>query len=234
MRCGCYTTQPDRYEAARNAGQGAQGVRLAMRRWILMMFVAGIAAVLLASAVSAYPRPSRVSSRPEVNFQPGPLRMYTDDDGSHYWYLVYDVVNMSGEDRTWAPSVVLFTDRGEVLRDGAGVSRRVNQAILEHVGDPLLEPKVAIIGVLRQGGGHARRGMIVWPADRTDVNELRVFVQGMSPETAIVPNPVTGDPVTLRKNLYLHYLVSGDPISRGDTAIGLHPDYTAEEHWVFR
>jgi hypothetical protein len=129
---------------------------------------------------------------------------------------------------------VLFTDRGEVLRDGAGVSRRVNRAILEHVGDPLLEPKVAIIGVLRQGGGHARRGMIVWPADRTDVNELRVFVQGISPETAIVLNPVTGDPVTLRKNLYLHYLVSGDPISRGDTAIGLHPDYTAEEHWVFR
>ena len=205
-----------------------------MRRSMLMMFVAGLVAVLFANAVSAYPRPSSVSSRPEVNFQPGPMRMYTAVDGSQYWYMLYDVVNMSGQDRTWAPSVVLFTDRGEVLRDGAGVSRRVNHAILEHVGDPLLEPKVAIIGVLRQGVGHARRGMIVWPAERTDVNELRVFVEGISPETATVPNPVTGAPVVLRKNLYLHYLVGGDSTKRGDTAIGLHPDYTAEEHWVFR
>jgi hypothetical protein len=184
--------------------------------------------------VSAYPRPARGTARPEVTFQPGPLRMFVDADGTRYWYLVYDVVNTSGEDRTWAPSSVLYTDKGEIRRDGEGVSHQARKAIMDHVGDPLIEPKVAIIGVLRQGTGHARRGMLVWPAGTKHVNELRIFVEGISPETAIVPHPGTGDPVTLRKNLYLHYLVGGEAAARGDQAIDLHPSYTAEEHWIFR
>ncbi len=203
------------------------------RSSILAILVTVTVAVCLQQAV-AYPRPARGSSRPEVTFQPGPLRMFTSEDGNRYWYLVYDVVNTSGEDRTWAPAAVLYTDKGEIRRDGEGVSHQTRKAIMTHVGDPLVEPKVAIIGVLRQGTGHARRGMLVWPAGTRHVNEFRIFVEGISPETAIVPHPVSGDPVTLRKNLYLHYLVGGEAAARGDEAISLHPGYTAEEHWVFR
>jgi hypothetical protein len=130
--------------------------------------------------------------------------------------------------------MVLFTDRGEVLTDGQSVPRRMVQAVMDHVGDPLLEPKAAVIGRLRQGLGHARRGIAVWPAPRTDVNELRVFVEGISAESTVVEHPVTGEPVTLRKNLALHYLVPGNPAALGDRPIGLHPDYAAEPHWIFR
>ncbi len=205
-----------------------------MRRSTLFAVLMMLMGAVLAEQAHAYPRPARGTSRPEVTFKPGPLRMFTAADGSRYWYLVYDVVNTSGEDRTWAPASVLYTDKGEIRRDGEGVSHQMRRTIMDHVGDPLLEPKVAIIGVLRQGTGHARRGMLVWPAGTQHVNELRVFVEGISPETAIVPHPVSGDPVTLRKNLYLHYLVGGEASARGDEAVDLHPAYTAEEHWVFR
>jgi len=205
-----------------------------MRIPILLGLLASLASVALVEFAAAYPRPARVSSRPEVDFTPGAVRMYTAENGKHYWYLIYDVVNTTGQDRTWAPSMTLFTDRGEVVRDGEGVSRRAQRAVVEHIGDPLLESKVAIIGTLRQGLGHARRGMAVWPARRTDVNELRIFVEGISPETAVVAHPVTGESITLRKNLYLHYLIPGEATARGDAPIMVHPEYAGEEHWVLR
>ena len=205
-----------------------------MRIPILLGLLGGLASASLVDLAAAYPRPARVSSRPQVDFTPGAVRMFNTPDGQHYWYLIYDVVNTTGQDRTWAPSLTLFTDRGEVLRDSEGVSRRVHHAVMEHIGDPLLESKVAIIGTLRQGLGHARRGMAVWPAARTDVNELRIFVEGISPETAVVEHPVTGEPVTLRKNLYLHYLIPGEAAARGDAPIMVHPGYAGEEHWVLR
>ena len=205
-----------------------------MRSSLLAVLIASLAAALWVDAAAGYPRPARVSSRPEVDFTPGAVRMFTTPSGEHYWYMVYDVVNATGQDRTWAPSMTLFTDRGEVTTDGDGVPRTVHRAIMEHIGDPLLESKVAIIGTLRQGIGHARRGMAIWPATRSDVNELRIFVEGISPETAVVEHPITGEPMTLRKNLYLHYLIPGEAAVRGDDPVPVHPDYAGEEHWVLR
>jgi hypothetical protein len=205
-----------------------------MRMPILLGLIASLSVATVVDMAAGYPRPARVSSRPEVDFTPTAARMFTAANGDLYWYLVYDVVNMTGQDRTWAPSMTLYTDRGEVRRDGDGVPQGVHRAIMEHVGDPLLEPKVAIIGTLRQGVGNARRGMAVWPAGSQGVNELRIFIEGISSETATVKNPVTGDPVTLRKNLYLHYLIPGDASTRGDRPIAIHPGYAGEEHWVLR
>ena len=189
---------------------------------------------ILTTSLQAYPRPAPVSSRPEFDFEPIAMRLYSTVGGGQYWYLIYDVVNRTGQDRTWAPMMVLYTDRGEVLRDGESVPRSVVASIISHIGDPLIEPRSTLIGRLRQGEGHARRGIAIWPAHRKDVNELRLFVSGMSPETAVVSNPITGEPVTLRKNLYLHYLVPGDPMTIGDQPVELHPRYGAEVHWVFR
>ncbi len=205
-----------------------------MARKTLLLLIAMAAVLATPTVLWGFPRPAPVSSRPELTFRPEALRMYTHPDGRHYWYFIYDVVNNTGQDRVWAPSMVLFTDRGEVMTDGRDVSREVRDAVINYVGDPLLESKVSIIGTLRQGAGHARRGLAVWPAKQTNVNELRLFVQGISPESTTVPHPITGDPVTLRKTLYRHYLVGGDAAARGDQAVPLHPDYVGEDHWIYR
>jgi hypothetical protein len=205
-----------------------------MVRMILCVVIALTSLLAMPEVVMGFPRPAPVSTRPEISFRPDALRMYRHSDGQHYWYFIYDVVNSTGTDRVWAPSMVLYTDRGEVLTDGRYVPRSVQEGIRGYVGDPLLESKVSIIGTLRQGAGHARRGVAVWPAKRTDVNELRLFVGGISPESTSVLHPATGEPVTLRKTLYRHYLIPGDAAARGDTVIDLHPDYVGEDHWVFR
>ena len=101
-----------------------------MRTPLLLGLLAILASASAVETAVAYPRPAHVSSRPEVDFSPGAVRMFNTPDGGQYWYLVYDVVNMTGQDRTWAPSMTLFTDRGEVLRDGEGVSGRIHRAIM--------------------------------------------------------------------------------------------------------
>lgn len=204
-----------------------------MKRLVSTILV-GLAVLILSQQVSAYPRPAPVSTRPEFTFRPDALRLYTAVDGRRYWYFIYDVANTTGQDRTWAPTMVLYSDRGEVLTDGRDVPPGIVEDVVAYVGDPLLESKTSVIGPLRQGEGNARRGLSIWPARRMDINELRLFVEGISPETATVEHPLSGAPVTLRKTLYRHYLVPGNPAARGDQSVDLHPDYLSEDHWVFR
>lgn len=190
--------------------------------------------LFLAVEAMGYPKPSPVPIRPELTFRPGPLRIVQAMDGDWYWYFTYEVVNRTGADTMWAPSMVLYTDRGEIAESGADVPRRVLREIKDYIGDPLLEGRTEIIGTVRQGEGHARRGLSVWPADRLDVNALRLFVRGLSPEKATVDHPLTGDPITLRKTLQLVYLVPGEATRRGDEAIPEHPEAAQEPRWIFR
>ena len=72
-------------------------------------------ALVLTGSAFAYPKPAPVPLRPELTFRPGPLRMTQAVDGYWYWYFTYEVVNRTGRDTMWAPSLVLYTDRGEIM-----------------------------------------------------------------------------------------------------------------------
>ncbi len=201
---------------------------------VCFQFVTIALALVLTATALGYPKPAPVPIRPELTMRPGPLRMLQAADGQWYWYFTYDVVNRTGRDTMWAPSLVLFTDRGEILSADQDVPRMVINEIREYVGDPLLETRTEIVGTVRQGEGHARSGLAVWPAKRTDVNALRLFIRGLSPEKAVIDHPVTGDDVTLRKTLQLMYLVPGDATARGDAPIPEHPEANSEDRWIFR
>jgi hypothetical protein len=69
----------------------------------------------------------------------------------------------------------------------------------------------------------------IWPARNHQVNQVSLFVSGMSGETATVENPVSGERVLLRKTLQRDYLVSGDVLPRGSLPVPL-----VAETWVMR
>ena len=57
-----------------------------------------------------------------LDIKPGPLRLHVDPiDGKHYHYFTYQVVNSTKADRMFAPTIELFTDKGEILKSGDGV-----------------------------------------------------------------------------------------------------------------
>ncbi|MEE2906319.1 MAG: hypothetical protein VX527_00655 [Planctomycetota bacterium] len=193
------------------------------------------ACLLLASSVLAVPRPNAAPSQPELTFTSGPLRIFrSNEDGQWYWYMTYGVENNTGRDQIWVPSMVLYTDQGEILEGGRRVSSAVTDEIMTYMGDPFLEPQYAIIGELKQGRGNARTGLTVWPANKTDVNELALFVAGLSSETLVVEHPLTKEDVVLRKTLKRDYLIPGRATGRGDRPVELHPDSPQHEVWIFR
>ncbi|HBZ96817.1 MAG TPA: hypothetical protein DEO57_03140, partial [Phycisphaerales bacterium] len=74
----------------------------------------------------------------------------------------------------------------------------------------------------------------VWQAGHTDVNELSLFVAGISSETTLVEHPLTGKKKTLQKTLMREYLVPGDVKALGDDPIGLHTDLDRSPRWIYR
>ena len=192
--------------------------------------ILGVAALALALAdqAIAHPTPAGVPYRWELQFDSGDLRLYIDplqDKG--YWYFTYRVTNRTGRVQVWAPSFTLFTDRGEILP--AGVSHRVTTDLLDMIGDPLLEDQFGILGNILHGREHAKDGLVVWPADLLNVNQISMFVAGISGETARERNPVTREQVILYKTLHREYLIRGDARMRGS-----EPVEEVAESWVMR
>ncbi|MAT81609.1 MAG: hypothetical protein CMJ29_08180 [Phycisphaerae bacterium] len=200
-----------------------------------LSLIIATACLVLATSVVAVPSPKAVPARPELSFTPGDLRIFrSNEDGRWYWYFTYGVENNTGIDQIWIPDMVLYTDQGEILKAGQGVSSLVTDEIVEYIGDPLLEPQYAIIGDLKQGRGNAKNGLSVWPARQMEVNELALFVAGMSSETLEVEHPLTKAPVVLKKTLKREYLIPGAANTRGDRPVELHPDSPQREVWIFR
>ena len=160
----------------------------------------------------------------EIDFAPGPLRLYVDPtNGRYYWYFTYTVTNLGERDLVFAPRIELFLDSGEIMRSGRGVPSRVVDQLRKLLGDSLLEDQNRIIGDLRVGRENARTGIAVWPAEDQDVTELTLFFGGLSSEQQLVEHPVTGKKVRLYKTLRREYVVPGDPAERGSTALALEP-----------
>jgi hypothetical protein len=85
------------------------------------------------------------------------------------------------------------------------------------------------IGEIFQGPEHAREGVVVWPARDLEVNELSLFIAGISGETVRITNPLTSAALILRKTLQRDYLIRGKAITRGSEPIEF-----LEERWILR
>jgi len=192
--------------------------------------LAALGALLMACAVWAFPEPALVPYRWELDFQPGPLRLYVDPvDGTAWWYLTYEVINRTGDDQLWAPSFVLFTDAGEILVSGRDVPSGIEEDLCALLGNELMETQNEIIGEIFQGPEHAKEGVVVWPAQQTDVNELSLFIAGISGETARINNPLSGEEIILRKTLQRDYLIRGKALARGSRPLEL-----MQQRWILR
>ena len=203
---------------------------MSIQRPALRIAAAVVAVMVVLGSAMAYPKPDPVPPRWELEFRPGALRLYVDRVSDEaYWYMTYEVTNRTGRERVWAPTLVLFSDSGEIIGSGRGVSTRVSNDLRELLGNELLENQNEIIGEIFHGREHAKEGLVIWPAGSLDVNEISMFVAGISGETATVKNPITDEVVVLRKTLQRDYLVAGDALPRGSRPVDL-----VRQRWVMR
>jgi len=184
------------------------------------------------------PEPDPVSTRWQLDVEPGPLRvMYvrTPDAEGAYLYFTYSVTNNTGKDLEFVPSFELADSDGDVMLSGAGIPASVTKAILESLEDPFLQDQIDILGPIQQGRENAKHGLVIWSLPDFDTDELRLFGAGFSGETDSLElkDPRTGKTKRLvfRKSLMLRYAVPGtiDVVSQGDKPFDL-----IEQRWIMR
>ncbi len=184
----------------------------------------------LALAATAHPKPAAVPFRWQLEFTPGELRVWVNPiDHRPYWYFTYTVTNRTGQEQVWAPAFTMLTDAGEILPSGENVPAEVTRTLRNLLGNDLLETQNEIIGELRQGKENARDGLVIWPMPTPEVNEVSIFVRGLSGETTKVVNPKTKKEVVLHKTLQREYLIPGNALDRGSD-----PAEFVAEQWIFR
>lgn len=181
--------------------------------WTLLLSLACIASLRVPGA-AAFPEPAVVSPSWNLDFQaqaPRPTA-YTDIDGntSWYWYLPYKVTNRTGADQLFIPEVIIYTDTGQILRAGQNVPSGLYPIIERHLNNPLLESPIEVVGKILQGDDYARESVAIWPAFEGDVDQFIVFFGGLSGETQTVHNPLTGEPVLVRRTRMLTYRTPGN------------------------
>ncbi len=212
-------------------GQSLKSLWSCVGRRIAPVVLLGGALLGSASALAA-PEPDPVPRRWELDAKMGPLRVVTMSvNGSPraFYYMTYRVTNNSGEDLLFAPAFHLATDQGELLRSGRGVPLAVTDALIESQQNPLLEDQISIIDQLPQGPENAVQGLVAWPANDFDIDELTVYVAGLSGETKTVARPDNGEPVILRKTMMIRYPVPGTLEGRGSRP--LKPN---QQRWILR
>ncbi|MBL8878838.1 MAG: hypothetical protein JNG88_06925 [Phycisphaerales bacterium] len=149
--------------------------------------------------VGAGPQPSPVPVSWELEFEYlDPRRIEVLVPGAtmpeKFWYMVYTVRNNTGRTQRFFPTFELVTEGIRVIETDLGIHPLVFDAIRQRHNAThkyLVSPTKAI-GDLRVGDDNAIESVAIWRADDSDVNSFRVFVAGLSGETAIVLNPTRG------------------------------------------
>ncbi|MCL5281237.1 MAG: hypothetical protein M1376_15155 [Planctomycetes bacterium] len=212
-----------------------------MRRYLLYGTV--LASVVTGLCLAA-PRPA-VVQRPgqwtmEVRYeQPQQMVMPWGPGGqTRFWYIIVTVTNRTGQDADFYPKCDLLTDTFQIVPAGRGVPLAVFQAIKErhHGRYPFLESLQTVGNRVLEGEDNAKDIAIIWQDFDTQALGFRVFISGLSNETAVIPHPMAVDaasgrpvPVYLRKTLELTYTLRGDPALRSSVEV-----VPKDQGWVMR
>ena len=210
-----------------------------MNRYLLY----GVVLAVAANVCLAAPEPAIVQ-RPgqwtvDVKFeQPEQIVLPLAGKGlTRFWYMILTVTNRTGDDVDFYPRCELMTDTFEIVPAGLGVPQVVFEKIKQRYQEryPFLEPLRGVENRILQGEDNAKDIAVIWHDFDRQATSFKVFITGLSNETAAINHPVAkgndGNPlkVFLRKTLELDYSFRGDPAMRNSAQIVYE-----DKSWVMR
>jgi len=139
-----------------------------------------------------------------------------------FWYTIVTLTNNGGRDVDFFPNCELMTDTFHILPAGKSTPTGVFEGIKRRHQRkyPFLEALDKAGNKMLEGEDNAKDIAVIWPDFDEKVKNIKVFILGLSNETAAIDHPVEKDgedkavKVYLRKTLELSYSVSGDPTLR--------------------
>lgn len=199
-----------------------------MKKYI---FSAYLIFILTASGFTA-PEPSVIQGEDEwtVDIQFDHPRRITVSTGGQerlYWYVILTVTNNTGKDVDFYPRCELMTSTFDVIPAGKNVSSAVFKAIKKrHKSEyPFLEWIRKTSSKILQGEDNTKDLAIIFPDFTSEADGFKIFISGLSNETAVVEHPTAknenGQPETvfLRKTLELDYKLKGDTSLRKEVKL---------------
>jgi len=174
----------------------------------------------------------------DVTFeQPRQISIETKVGSRRFWYTILTLTNKTGRDVDFYPRCELMTDTFEIIPSGRGVSPAVFEMIKKRHrrAYPFLEPLEKVGDRILQGADNARDVAVIWPEFDPSANNVKLFISGLSNETAVVQHPGKKDShgsavnVYLRKTLVLSYSLPSDGIFRPGAKLKFE-----SKSWVMR
>jgi hypothetical protein len=195
---------------------------------------------------SAAPEPSAGSKSWQLDFrfrdpERITVRLPGDDADTTFWYVLFTVVNNTGEDVSFFPSADLVTDTLQVVRAGDDISPSVYEAIAaRHAKEfPFFASPAKITGPLLQGEDNHRTSALVFRTFDPSASKFTLYVGGLSGEITRVINPGFDEKepesesnaryFVLRRTLAVSYDLPGDVSTRGVAA-----PVRRHREWVMR
>ena len=195
--------------------------------------VAMLALLVFATVTHGAPKPEIVPASYQLDFEynkPKPIAIRTTGGNIQwYWYMVYTVTNHTGNDRLYIPDITIAYDDGQIVTAGADIPASVFKAIQKKQKNPLLQSPMQVVGNLLQGEDFARSSVAIWPHFGPKVKEMRIFIAGLSGETAKLKVKGKKEPVLLRKARMLIYCVPGSDTHPQDQVLKRRAD-----KWIMR
>jgi hypothetical protein len=150
----------------------------------------------------------------------------SDNQPARFWYIILTITNDTGQDVSFHPKCDLMTDTFQIVPAGKFVSPAVFERIRKRYEKtyPFLESLDQVGSKILQGEDNAKDIAIIWPDFGVQARKIKIFITGLSNETAVVDFPVAtdaGEPakVYLRKTLELSYDLRGDPAIRSSVSL---------------
>jgi hypothetical protein len=165
------------------------------------------------------------------------LRYGSDNQPTRFWYTIITLTNNTGNDVGFFPKCDLMTDSFQIIAAGKSVTPAVFAQIeRRHKSKyPFLEPLDKAGNKMLEGEDNTKDIAIIWPDFDVQAKSIRLFITGLSNETAAVDHPVstdeTGKPlkVFLRKTLELSYALRGDATLRSNASLAYEG-----KRWIMR
>ena len=203
-----------------------------MRKRLAMLCSVALVAACTVS-IAAAPR-SRAAARTwqfDVRFHDAQrlvLRLPGDRSDTTYWYMLYEVVNDTGRDRQFFPSIQLVTDTLGMIEAGADIHPLVYDVIAgRHKQEfPFFAPPGKVMGLALQGQENAKTSAAVFRDFDPKASSFVIYASGFAGKVERVYNPVFDRSqkesdsnkrfFTLRRTLGISYDLPGDPATRGE------------------
>ena len=213
---------------------GLQMKRSLLYGTVLAVIGAGFCVDLGDLSHAAAPRPAIVQRTGQWTLearyeQPQQIVLPWGPNGeTRFWYMIVTVTNRTGQDVEFYPKCDLMTDTFQIVPAGRGVTPAVFEAIKQRHQSryPFLESLRGVANRVLEGEDNAKDIAIIWQDFDTHALGFKVFLTGLSNETAVVPHPVAVDqatgkpvPIYLRKTLELTYALRGDPALRASVEV---------------